>query len=202
MEESTMNNIEVDVKEIMKELKQQAKAKKQEDVLNFDEMGISVSKESLQYVEPYNRDEFIRELTEVNAHFWIDSEVSLGAESGLKKKIKKVIKKLIGFIIVPLVNKQNEYNIASVRAFNQIRNYMLTHDNVDKKVEELQGILEKEVLKSMELYSANYIKMAAQYESVQHALKVCEKKAEEDKYTIAILEKKIELMEEQIKKCN
>ncbi len=198
-----MNNMEVDVKEIMKELKQQAKAKKlEQDVLNFDEMGVSVSTESLQYAEPYNRDEFIRELTEVNAHYWIDSDVDIGNVRGLKGKIKKVIKKLTGFIIIPLVERQNEYNTVSVRAFNQIRNYMLTHDNVDKKVEELQGVLEKEVLKSMELYSSNYIKMATRYETVESALKVYEKKAKEDQYTIAILEKRIELLEEQIKKCN
>lgn len=188
-----MKSNEINVTEIMKELKLQAKAKKTEyEILEFDEMGASLNKDSLQYVEPYDREEFIRELTEVNTCFWINPDIGLENLSGFKGKIKKIVKKLINFNIRPLVDKQNEYNIVSVRAFNQIRNYMLTHDNIDKRVEDLQYVLEKEVLKPMELYSTHYMEMKKAYQESLDTIKLYTKK-------VAELEKKIELLEGLVK---
>ena len=188
-----MKSNEINVTEIMKELKLQAKAKKTEcKILEFDEMGAILNKESLQYVEPYDREEFIRELTEVNTRFWINPDIGLENLGGFKGKIKKIVKKLINFNIRPLVDKQNEYNMVSVRAFNQIRNYMLTHDNIDKRVEDLQYVLEKEVLKPMELYSFHYMEMKKAYQESLDTIKIYTKK-------VAELEKKIELLEGLVK---
>ena len=116
----------------------------------------------------------------------------------LKKNLKKVIKKLVQFISYPLVEKQNEFNQAATRAFNQIRNYIITHDNVDKRVEELQFIIEKEVLKSMRLYSEEYQKMSLQYEKLYNTMEEYEKNEKRNRKKVMLLEQQVELLEQQL----
>ena len=190
---------EINVEEIMEELKKKAAERKiEQEEDDFEKLTASGICEELSYEEPFNREEFLFELTEVNHHFWVDPNVVIEQNGFLKKNVKKAIQKLVRFTIYPLVEKQNEFNQVATRAFNQIRNYIATHDNVDKKVEELQFILEKEVLKPMELYSESYQKMRLKYETLCTMIKNYEEKEKRSRKKILRLEQQIELLEKEL----
>ncbi len=190
---------EINVEEIMKELKKKAAEQKIErEEQEFDKLISDGICEDMSYIEKFDREDFIFELTEVNRYFWVNPDIAIEQKEFLKKNLKKVIKKLVQFISYPLVEKQNEFNQAATRAFNQIRNYIITHDNVDKRVEELQFIIEKEVLKSMRLYSEEYRKMSLQYEKLYSMMEEHEKNEKRNRKKIMLLEQQVELLEQQL----
>ncbi len=190
---------EINVEEIMKELKKKAAEQKIErEEQEFDKLISDGICEDLSYIEKFDREDFIFELTEVNRYFWVNPDIAIEQNGFLKKNLKKVIKKLVQFISYPLVEKQNEFNQAATRAFNQIRNYIITHDNVDKRVEELQFIIEKEVLKSMRLYSEEYQKMSLQYEKLYNTMGEYEKNEKRNRKKVMLLEQQVELLEQQL----
>ncbi len=190
---------EINVEEIMKELKKKAAEQKIErEEQEFDKLISDGICEDLSYIEKFDREDFIFELTEVNRYFWVNPDIAIEQNGFLKKNLKKVIKKLVQFISYPLVEKQNEFNQAATRAFNQIRNYIITHDNVDKRVEELQFIIEKEVLKSMRLYSEEYQKMSLQYEKLYNTMEEYEKNEKRNRKKVMLLEQQVELLEQQL----
>lgn len=190
---------EINVEEIMKELKKKAAEQKIErEEQEFDKLISDGICEDMSYIEKFDREDFIFELTEVNRYFWVNPDIAIEQNGFLKKNLKKVIKKLVQFISYPLVEKQNEFNQAATRAFNQIRNYIITHDNVDKRVEELQFIIEKEVLKSMRLYSEEYRKMSLQYEKLYSMMEEHEKNEKRNRKKIMLLEQQVELLEQQL----
>ena len=183
----------------MKELKKKAAEQKIErEEQEFDKLISDGICEDLSYIEKFDREDFIFELTEVNRYFWVNPDIAIEQNGFLKKNLKKVIKKLVQFISYPLVEKQNEFNQAATRAFNQIRNYIITHDNVDKRVEELQFIIEKEVLKSMRLYSEEYQKMSLQYEKLYNTMGEYEKNEKRNRKKVMLLEQQVELLEQQL----
>lgn len=190
---------EINVEEIMKELKKKAAEQKIErEEQEFDKLISDGICEDMSYIEKFDRDDFIFELTEVNRYFWVNPDIAIEEKGFLKKNLKKVIKKLVQFISYPLVEKQNEFNQVATRAFNQIRNYIVTHDNVDKRVEELQFIIEKEVLKSMRLYSEEYQKMSLQYEKLYSMMEEHEKNEKRNRKKVMLLEQQVELLEQQL----
>lgn len=190
---------EINVEEIMKELKKKAAEQKIErEEQEFDKLISDGICEDMSYIEKFDRDDFIFELTEVNRYFWVNPDIAIEEKGFLKKNLKKVIKKLVQFISYPLVEKQNEFNQVATRAFNQIRNYIVTHDNVDKRVEELQFIIEKEVLKSMRLYSEEYQKMSLQYEKLYSMMEEHEKNEKRNRKKVMLLEQQMELLEQQL----
>ena len=190
---------EINVEEIMKELKKKAAEQKIErEEQEFDKLISDGICEDLSYIEKFDREDFIFELTEVNRYFWVNPDIAIEQNGFLKKNLKKVIKKLVQFFSYPLVEKQNEFNQAATRAFNQIRNYIITHDNVDKRVEELQFIIEKEVLKSMRLYSEEYQKMSLQYEKLYNTMEEYEKNEKRNRKKVMLLEQQVELLEQQL----
>lgn len=189
---------EIHVEEIMKELKKKAAERKAEQEDEFDKLIPDGSYEDVSYVEAFDREEFILELTEVNRYFWIDPEAAIEEKGLLKRNIKKAIRKLVRFTIYPLVEKQNEFNQVATRAFNQIRNYIATHDNVDRRIEELQMILGKEVLKPMELYSEEYQKMRSKYEKLCTAIEEYKENEKRNRKKISLLEQQVELLEKEL----
>lgn len=190
---------EINVEEIMKELKKKAAEQKIErEEQEFDKLISDGICEDMSYIEKFDREDFIFELTEVNRYFWVNPDIAIEQKGFLKKNLKKVIKKLVQFISYPLVEKQNEFNQVATRAFNQIRNYIITHDNVDKRIEELQFIIEKEVLKSMRLYSEEYQKMSLQYKKLYNTMEEYEKNEKRNRKKVMLLEQQVELLEQQL----
>ena len=190
---------EINVEEIMKELKEKAaKRKIEQEEDSFEQMTADSVCEELSYWEAFDRENFIFELTEINRYFWVNPEVTIEEKGFLKRTIKKTIQKMVRFTIYPLVEKQNEFNQVATRALNQIRNYIATHDNVDKRLEELQFIIEKEILKPMHLYSEAYQKMRAKYEKFTAKIEKYEEQEKQNKKRIALLEHQIELLEKEL----
>lgn len=190
---------EINVEEIMKELKEKAaKRKIEQEEDSFEQLTADSVCQDLSYWEPFDKENFIFELTEVNRYFWVNPDVAIEEKGFLKRNVKRVIRKMVRFAIYPLVEKQNEFNQVATRAFNQIRNYIVTHDNVDKRLEELQLIIEKEILKPMELYSEAYQKMRSKYEKIGTKMEKYEEQEKRNKKRIALLEQQIELLEKEL----
>ena len=81
---------EINVEEIMKELKKKAAEQKIErEEQEFDKLISDGICEDLSYIEKFDREDFIFELTEVNRYFWVNPDIAIEQNGFLKKNLKR-----------------------------------------------------------------------------------------------------------------
>lgn len=135
-----MNN-EINVEEIMKEIRQNIRERGYDkEPLSFEE--VQVSKPAIASDVGYSVDLFLYELGYLN-HNWSNSfQAPVTGRNPLVVFIKRVVRKFTRFIIFPIVNFQNSYNGSNVRCLNQIKEYMAEMDVYKQRIEQLEKEIE------------------------------------------------------------
>lgn len=131
---------DINVEGIMKEIQLEIKSKGYKDnELSFGEV------EELRRL--YNGDFDARELDDwmqtVRQCYYVEEHPVLWANTflgKLKYKIKSAARKTVSFYIIPIVQKQNQYNKAVAKTLNQVDAYIDSYrkaELLEKKIEEL-----------------------------------------------------------------
>ena len=129
---------DINVEEIMKEIRREIQSKGYKDnELSFGEV------EELRRL--YNGDFDERELDDwmqkVRQIYYIEEHPVLCANTfsaKVKYKIKSAARKAVSFYIIPIVQKQNQYNKAVAKCLNQIDAYI----DSNRKIEALEKRIE------------------------------------------------------------
>lgn len=141
--------IDINIEEIMKEIRAEIKSKGYtNDQLSFGEV------EELRrlYSGEFDAREFDDWLQIVRNNYYVEEHPVLWGNSfgkKLKYRIKSAARKCISFYIVPIVQKQNEYNKAVAKVLNQVDAFIAENkkvevlqrqvDELTKKIENLEG---------------------------------------------------------------
>lgn len=121
MSEVEKINVQKIVEEIRKEIEEKGYT---EDMLSFHEIPI----ENELLTDEFQMSEWKNNLKMANARCQINYYREI-PQTGIKKFIKRVIRKLAGFLIIPIIEEQNDFNAYVVRCLNQ----------VDKLIDELDA---------------------------------------------------------------
>lgn len=132
---SMENNINIE--DIMTEIRQNIKDRGYDkEPLSFEE--VEMSKPVLLSGGGYNAEELIHELEYMN-HNWCNTfNVPISGGNPFSVFIRKVIRKCTRFIVFPIVNFQNAYNVSSIRCINQIKEYMAELETYKARVDQLE----------------------------------------------------------------
>lgn len=90
-----------------------------EELMPFD----AVSVHSARTVEPFDEEAFGDYMQDVNGYCMVSDDLGV-RHPGLKGVIKRLMIKLIRFYILPIVEKQNLYNVTVRSAMNQFDAYV------------------------------------------------------------------------------
>lgn len=135
-----MNN-EINIEEIMEEIRQNIKDRGYDkEPLSFE--SVQVSKPAVVAGDGYNADQFMHELEYMNHNWNNNFQVPVTGRNFLATFIKRLIRKCTRFIIFPIVNFQNSYNVSAVRCLNQIKEYMAEMDVYKQRIEQLEKEIE------------------------------------------------------------
>ena len=135
-----MNN-EINVEEIMKEIRQNIKDRGYDkEPLSFED--VVISEPAVQEDVKFNIDEFFSQLNYMNRNWNNSLNASIESRNAVGVLVKKIIRKCTRFIVFPIVNFQNAYNVSNVRCINQIKEYILLLEEYRKKIEQLEREVE------------------------------------------------------------
>lgn len=133
---------EINVEEIMEEIRKNIKERGYDkEPLSFEE--VQTSQPALQGDVGYNADDFLHELEYLNHNWNNNFQTPVASRNAIATFIKRVIRKCTRFIIFPIVNFQNAYNVSNVRCLNQIKEYMAEMDRYKQRIEQLEKELEE-----------------------------------------------------------
>ena len=124
----------IDVEKIMEEIRAEIKEKgyKPED-LDFSDIAVEVAK-----VNPdggYNEGEMQGQLAFLNSHY--NNPIYFPLQGNpVKVFVQRAIRRALLFVIFPGFQFQTRYNVAAVRALNQVKNYM---EEQQKEMDELKA---------------------------------------------------------------
>ena len=109
----------INVEEIMNEIREDIRQKGYtSDMLSFKDIECPIA-----YDYQYDNKEFLSILAGINANNNVAWYRDLH-QGGIKGRIKKVIRKLIAFIIAPMSDEQNLFNVQVTQGFNQLCGYI------------------------------------------------------------------------------
>lgn len=112
---------DINIEEIMKEIRNNIQKRGYSDeILNFDEVDIKISDDA---AEEFRIELFRDYLQQAN----IGCEVSYYtpiAKRGLKNFVKRAIRKLLAFLMFPMLQQQNAFNVSVTRSLNCIQKYI------------------------------------------------------------------------------
>lgn len=122
---------EINVEEIMQEIREEIKAKGMEDQkLEFAD--VSMVESSLELPEKYDPDMMQKELLNLN-NLWDTSLEEVRSKNPVKKAVKKVLQKAVGVIVRSHITEQTIFNASVVHSINMLN--CLAKENVDLKME-------------------------------------------------------------------
>jgi O-antigen chain-terminating methyltransferase len=141
---------DINVEEIMKEIRQKIRDKGIEPV-DFPDMGTLVLESLGADLTSFDTNTFEESIRAVNSLWEINSELPITSHrKGIGSLIvfgKKAVRKLLRWHIAPIVDQTRQFAASTVRTFNDIRKYMYYNiarvDALEKKV----GILEDMMVK-------------------------------------------------------
>lgn len=123
----------IDVEEIMNQIRADIKEKGyKESDLNFTD--IAIKEREAVLANSFNRMEYSNSLSRANAYV-NPGFYSTNIGSGIKGIVKKVIRKAIAPIMLPVCERQEIYNAASVRTLNQLNFYI---NELEARISELE----------------------------------------------------------------
>lgn len=137
--------MEVNVENIMQEIREQIKADGHDDSkLSFEDISPNSSKLGTE-ITSYNEEAMVKACADMNIHY----EVSVWHPLNSTKTVigpcvtfgKKVMRKLTRFFVQAIVEDQNCFNMHITRSMNQVRNYLVQKEllikEFDKQIDEL-----------------------------------------------------------------
>lgn len=128
---------EINVEEIMEEIRKNIQERGYDkEPLSFED--VQIPHAALQGDVGYNADEFIYELNYLNHNWNNNIQVPIVARNAVTNFIKKLIRKCTQFIIFPIVNFQNAYNVSNVRCLNQVKEYIAEMECYKQRIEQLE----------------------------------------------------------------
>ena len=136
-----MNN-EINIEEIMKEIRQNIKERGYDkEPLSFED--VTISEPAVQEGAQFSMDEFLTELNYMNRGWNNSFNVPVEGGNPIAVFVKKMIRKCTRFIVFPIVNFQNAYNVSNVRCMNQVKEYVFLLEEYTKKIEQLEKEVEE-----------------------------------------------------------
>jgi len=137
-----MDNNDINIEEIMEEIRQNIKERGYDrEPLSFEE--VEMPQAVLQRGEGYQAEEFMSELDFMNHNCLNQFHVPIASRNPFSVFIKKVIRKVSRFIVFPLVNFQNAYNVSNLRCMNQVKEYMAELEEYKAKIDRLEKELKE-----------------------------------------------------------
>lgn len=122
---------EINVEEIMKEIREDIKAKGMEtQKLEFAD--VSLVDNNFDLPEKYDDDMMQRELVNLNG-LWDTSLEEVRSNNPVKKLVKKILQKAVGVIMRPHVTEQTIFNASVVHSINMLS--CLAKENAELKAE-------------------------------------------------------------------
>lgn len=132
---------DINIEEIMQEIRQNIKDKGYDkEPVSFEE--IEMPQGAVSGGEGYQADVLLSELEYLNHNYYNQFHVPINGGNPFAVLIKKVIRKLTRFLVVPLVEFQNQYNASSLRCMNQMKEYITELETYQSRVEELEKELD------------------------------------------------------------
>ena len=131
--------VEVNVEEIMKEIRQEIMEKGYtDDMLSFQDV-VETGAENV--TDHFDKVLFNEEVYTLNTRWNVQKYHDIAMQSGIKGKIikffKKIIRKCTHFYIDAIVDEQNMFNAAVVRSFNLMNQY-ISEKEMEKSVNVLK----------------------------------------------------------------
>ncbi len=144
------DNIEIDVKKIMEEIRADIQNKKiLENIPSFEDIPIQNSNNVKQKVSMDTLDEdyykhYMENLNYLNQNVEMSYYFELGT-SPVKKFVKRVIRKTLKFLLYPITQQQTTFNEHVVRCLNAVRDYMSDKKQKNEKdIADMKQQYEKE----------------------------------------------------------
>lgn len=136
-----MNN-EINIEEIMNEIRQNIKERGYDkEPLSFED--VVISEPAVQSAGHFSMDEFITELNYLNRNWNNALNAPVESSNAVAVFVKKLIRKCTRFIVFPIVNFQNAYNVSNVRCINQLKEYVVLLEGYTKRIEQLEKEVEE-----------------------------------------------------------
>ncbi len=133
---------EINIEEIMKEIRQNIKDRGYDkEPISFDE--IEMPKAVMQNGEKYDEEVLLSELDFLMHNCSNSFHVPVNGRNPFTVFIKKVIRKLTRFIVIPLVDFQNAYNVSNLKCINQMKAYMAELEEYKTKIDKLENELKE-----------------------------------------------------------
>ncbi|WP_434309607.1 hypothetical protein [Hominifimenecus sp. rT4P-3] len=130
----------INVEKIMEEIRQEIKEKGYDaSMLSFQEIDGADEKGRLELEEHFSMEELERRVQEANMHATVPWYYPVEGNA-LACFVKKVIRKFGRFMLIPVVETQNESNHAMVRCLNQLLACVKAQQET---IEALQGQLKE-----------------------------------------------------------
>ncbi len=126
-------NADVIMKEIRQNIENRGYAK---DPISFEE--VEMKRSALEINGKFDWDEFIYELEFLNDNCTNSFHLPVTAKKSFFSIIKKVICKMIKFIVVPVLDFQNAYNVSNLRCMCQINEYISDMEKYKARIEQLE----------------------------------------------------------------
>ena len=99
---------------------------------------IVLSEPAVQGDNNFSMTEFLTELNYMNRNYNNSLNVPVESRSSIGVFVKKVIRKCTRFIVFPIVNFQNAFNVSNVRCINQLKAYITLLEDYTRRIEQLE----------------------------------------------------------------
>ena len=132
----------INIEEMMDEIRQNSKDRGYDkEPVSFEEIEIHSS--ILKIGTGYDSDEFMDELEFLDSNCTTSFHVPIAGGNPFSVFIKKVIRKMTRFIVAPLVDSQNAYNVSNVKCMNQISEFISEMEQYKTRIEQLEKELKE-----------------------------------------------------------
>ena len=162
-----MSKLNVDVEEIMKEIKQQASLIDDLETLDFEDISTVKKEWDMPKVNEriyFKWDSFWDELSNANKFCNVDFIIPIPKGNFFATVIRKIVVKLIRFYFKITVARQNDYNANSVRALNEMGNFVRVMDIAVNRQNEINNKLELDIQELNMRFNKECIKRLDVYE--------------------------------------
>lgn len=159
-----MSKLNVDVEEIMKQIREQAEQIDDLDTVDFEDVSISKKEWTMPHVNEkvnFRWDSFWNELSNANRFCNVDFTIPVPEGNFFATIIRKITVKLVRFYFKIMAERQNDYNANSVRTLNEVGNFIRDteiavnrqneiNEKIMNDIEECKLLFNKECIKRLE----------------------------------------------------
>ena len=161
-----MSKLNVDVEQIMKEIREQVSGIDDLETVDFEDISTVKKEWDMPKVNEkiyFKWDSFWDELVNANKFCNVDFNIPIPEGNFLATIVRKMIVKLIRFYFKITVARQNDYNANSVRALNEIGNFIRDveiavnrqneiNEKLELDIQEMNMHFNKECIKRLDVY--------------------------------------------------